>query len=108
MDRLGSYLAETGGDLKSAIALYDWNVLSGYVAARGWPGAWYEQDRLFAGRQNQKAATPSATPVTALPSHRQRTSSRPPTRSGQTGLPICRVNSRASARLMSSGTGCAP
>ena len=78
MDRLGSYLAETGGDLKTAIALYDWNVLAGgaihedlgrlevifrntvsdalsrYVAARGWSGAWYEQDRLFAGRQNQR------------------------------------------------------
>ena len=30
------------------------DALRGYVAARGWPGAWYEQDRLFAGQQNQK------------------------------------------------------
>jgi hypothetical protein len=78
-DRLGSYLAATGGDLASAIALYDWNAevagalhedigrlevvfrnsldeaLVAYGGSQGWPSVWYRRTQLFPGKHGARA-----------------------------------------------------
>lgn len=79
MDRLGSYLAATGGDLVEAIDLYDWNTLVGaalhedigrlevvfrnvldaslvaYGTAQGWSTVWYRRSQLFPGKHGARA-----------------------------------------------------
>lgn len=76
-DRLASYLQATGGNLGSAIDLYDWNTLAAGAlhedlgrlevlfrnamddalvrlgSAEGWPRAWYRQGHLF-GRESSQ------------------------------------------------------
>ena len=78
-DRLSSYLRSTGGDLHSAIALYDWNIgaaaalyedlarlevvfrnavdhaLVRHGAAESWGTSWYRQSHLFPGRRTSRA-----------------------------------------------------
>lgn len=78
-DRLGSYLAATGGDLAHAVELYDWNIeiggafhedigrlevvfrnaidgaLVAYGVAQGWPQPWYQRSALFPGKHGQRA-----------------------------------------------------
>jgi len=78
-DRLASYLAETSGDIRAAIGLYDWNThaaaalyedlgrlevlfrntvdtaLAGHAHARGWKQSWYQRQQLFSGRLGRRA-----------------------------------------------------
>lgn len=79
MDRLGSYLAASGGDLARAVDLYDWNASVGaafhedvgrlevvlrnavdsalvaYGSAQGWPTVWYRRHQLFPGKHGRRA-----------------------------------------------------
>ena len=78
-NRLGPYLACTGGVLAQAIDLYDWNTevggalhedigrlevvfrntidaaLVAHGAAQGWPSEWYRRTELFPGRHGSRA-----------------------------------------------------
>jgi len=78
-DRLSSYLSSTAGDLRSAIALYDWNLgaaaamyedlgrlevvfrnavdqaLVRHGATESWRTSWYRQSHLFPGRRTSRA-----------------------------------------------------
>jgi hypothetical protein len=84
-ERLGSYLAGSGGALEPAIALYDWNVEVGgalhedigrlevvfrnaldralvdYAASQGWSVPWYRRTQLFPGRHGRRAQDEIAT-----------------------------------------------
>ena len=76
-ERLSSYLSETGGDLREALGLYDWNIRAGaamhedigrfevvfrnivadtlveHGEISGWEGPWYQQHHLFRGKQHE-------------------------------------------------------
>lgn len=78
-ERLVSYQAATGGDLVSAIRLYDWNIRAGgafhedigrievlfrnavdstllaYGSSQGWSTVWYQHTELFPGRHGARA-----------------------------------------------------
>ncbi len=79
LDRLASYLRATGGNVDSAIELYDWNTQVGaalyedlgrlevifrntvdtalvaYGQSRGWSQDWYRRRKLFPGKAGNRA-----------------------------------------------------
>lgn len=79
LERLSSYLQASGGDLKAALKLYEWNTfmsgalhedigrvevvlrnaldqaLTVHGQNSGWPTAWYQRQSLFPGKHGQRA-----------------------------------------------------
>lgn len=84
-ERLRSYLAESGGNVAEAVALYDWNILmtgalhedigrveivvrnaldqalTAYGQRQAWPTAWYQRSVLFPGGHGRQALKDIAT-----------------------------------------------